>query len=163
MTHKAVSRRLESIQLMAQATFQELTQNQLITQVDSPVLTQIDSWLKRLPDFSIQINSWLKWSTFDSESTHDSTLGYRYRCLVVRDQLAMRFTLVRGWGTSACAHERTPFPYLGNDRTDCAEIWYDIRHQLAMHKLSVGFICTCVPLFQISGTAEALCWNLLCG
>ena len=37
---QAVSPRLESIQLMTQAAFQELTQNQLMTQVDPP---RIDS------------------------------------------------------------------------------------------------------------------------
>ena len=56
---QAVSRRPESIQLlMTQAAFQELTQNQLMTQVDSQVFIHIDSRLKMLPDFSIQINSW---------------------------------------------------------------------------------------------------------
>ena len=58
---QAVSWRLESIQLMTQSTFQELTKNQLMTQVDS---TGIDSILthdsKSFPIF------WFK-------STHDSS------------------------------------------------------------------------------------------
>ena len=55
--------------------FQELTHNQLMTQIDSQVLLQIDSWLKMLSGFSIQVNSLLKRKTFDSGSTHDSTLS----------------------------------------------------------------------------------------
>ena len=58
--------------------FQESTQNQLMTQVDSQVFIQIDSWLRRIPDFSIHIDSWLKPKTFDSESTHDSTLSHTH-------------------------------------------------------------------------------------
>ena len=52
---------------MAQAAFQELIKNQLMTQVDSQVLIQIDSFLKMIPDFflgGIQITSWLKRKTF---------------------------------------------------------------------------------------------------
>ena len=78
---QAVSQRLESIQLVTQTAFGELTQNQLMAQIESKVLIQIDSWLKMLPDFfsiqidlwlktlpdfSIQINFWLKRKTFDS-------------------------------------------------------------------------------------------------
>ena len=44
-----------------------LTQNQLTTQADPHVLIQIDPWLKR--------------NTFDSESTHDSTLSSTHVCL----------------------------------------------------------------------------------
>ena len=51
LTSQAVSRRLESIQLVTEAAFQELTQNQLMTQVDSQVLIQIGSWLKMFTDF----------------------------------------------------------------------------------------------------------------
>ena len=40
---QAVSWRLESIRVMSQVAFQELTQNHLVTQVDSQVLIQIDS------------------------------------------------------------------------------------------------------------------------
>ena len=44
----------------------------------------------------------------------------------------MRFTLLRGGGASARAHVSPPsFPYLGNGRTDCVEIWYVVRDQLA--------------------------------
>ena len=75
-------------QLMTQAVSRRHESIQLMTQVDSQVLIQIDSWLKMLPDFSIQINSLLKRKTFDSESTHDSTLSqthawrwaFRYFC-----------------------------------------------------------------------------------
>ena len=45
-------------------------------------MIQIDLSLKMFPDFSIQINSWIKWKTFDSNSTHDSTLSHAYDCLV---------------------------------------------------------------------------------
>ena len=40
---------------------------------------------------------------------------------VVRDQLAMRFTLPRG---GVHLHVRTPFLYLENGWTDRAEIWH---------------------------------------
>ena len=63
---------------MTQAAFQELTQNQLMTQVDSP---GIDSdWLmtQSASPFSIQINSWLKRKPFDSESTRDSNLSHTH-------------------------------------------------------------------------------------
>ena len=94
---QAVSRRLESIQLMTQTAFQELTHNQLMTQMDSQVLIQIDSWLKTLPDLSIQINSWLKRKTFDSESTHDSTLSYThvwYNILRVHPNVRMKHSQI---------------------------------------------------------------------
>ena len=54
---QAVYPRPESIQLMTQAAFQKLTQSQIMTQMDSQDLIQIDSRLKMLPIFSIQINS----------------------------------------------------------------------------------------------------------
>ena len=91
---QAVSRRVESIQLMTQVAFQgidsesahdscrsqgtdsdqlmtqtasrELIQDQLTTQADSQVLIQI-AW-------------WLKQKTFDSETTHDSTLSRTHVC-----------------------------------------------------------------------------------
>ena len=44
--------------------------------VDAQALIQIDSWLQMLPDFSVQIKSWLNSKIFDSESTHDSTLSH---------------------------------------------------------------------------------------
>ena len=47
--------------------------------VDPQVLIQIDSWPKMLPDF-FQINSWLKRKTFNSKSTHDSTLSHTHVC-----------------------------------------------------------------------------------
>ena len=49
-----------------------------MNQVDSEALIQIDSRLKMLLDFSIQIIPWLKRKTFDSDSTHDSPLSPRY-------------------------------------------------------------------------------------
>ena len=49
---------------------------------------------------------------------------------------------------------RTPFPYLRNGWTDCAEIWYVVRDQLTRQcKPRMWYICTCLPLFRISGTA----------
>ena len=63
---------------MTQVSVQELTQNQLINQVDSQVLIQINSCLKMLPDFSDKINSWLKRKTFESEPTRDSTLSHTH-------------------------------------------------------------------------------------
>ena len=67
----------------------------------------------------------------------------------------MRFTLFRG---GVHLHVRTPFPHLGNDWTDCAEIWYVARDQLARQftqtKNGVHLhVRTCVSLFHISGTA----------
>ena len=53
---------------------------------------------------------------------------------VVRDQLAMRFAPLRGGvplHPKRGAHVCTPFPYLGNDWTDCAEIWYVVTDELA--------------------------------
>ena len=50
---------------------------------------------------------------------------------MVTDPLAMSFTPLRGGGASARAHVRTAFLYLGNGWTDCAEIWYVVRDQLA--------------------------------
>ena len=47
---------------------------------------------------------------------------------MVRDPLAMSFTLLRG---GVHLHVRTPCPYLGNGWTDCAEIWFVVRDQLA--------------------------------
>ena len=75
---------------------------------------------------------------------------------MARDQLAMRFTLLR-CGVHR-AYVRTPFPYLGNSWTASAEIWYVVRGQLARQftKNMDGVhphVCTCVPLFRISGTA----------
>ena len=42
---------------MTQEDFRELTQDQLMTQVNTQVMIQFDSWLKVYPDFSIQISS----------------------------------------------------------------------------------------------------------
>ena len=50
---------------------------------------------------------------------------------MVTDPLAMSFTLHRGGGASARAHVRTAFMHLGKGFTDCAEIWYVVRDQLA--------------------------------
>ena len=41
----------------------------------------------------------------------------------------MRFIQVEG---GIHLHMRTPFPYLGNDWTHCAEIWYVVRGPLVM-------------------------------
>ena len=49
--------------------------------------------------------------------------GYRF--------ISYEFYTTQWWGASARAHVRTPFPYLGNGWTDCAEIWYVVRDQLA--------------------------------
>ena len=71
---QAESRRLESIQLMTQAAFQELTQNQLTSQADSPGIDadRLMAWAvflriksnssitQNANHFFIQINSWLK-------------------------------------------------------------------------------------------------------
>ena len=80
LTSQAVSRRLESIQLVTEAAFQELTQNQLMTQVDSQVLIQIDSWLKMFPDFLFKLTHATKEKLSDSESTHASTLSHTHVC-----------------------------------------------------------------------------------
>ena len=78
---QAVSWWLASIKLRLKwlsRNFQELTQNQLMTQMDSP---SIDSdWLitQSSSPFLIQINSWLRQKVFDSEPTHDSTLSHTY-------------------------------------------------------------------------------------
>ena len=47
---------------------------------------------------------------------------------VVRDPLALRFTLLRG---EVHLHVRTAFPYLRNGWTDCDEICYAVVDQLA--------------------------------
>ena len=51
---------------------------------------------------------------------------------MVTDPLAWHFTEVNGGVTGACAHVSTPFPYLGNGWTDCAETLCVIRGSLAM-------------------------------
>ena len=86
---------------------------------------------------------------------------------VVRDQLAMHFTLLRG---RVHLHVRTPFPYLGNGWPDCAEIWYAVRDQLARQFIHTRdgvhlHVRSCVPLFHISGTAGriALKFGMLLG
>ena len=62
----------------------------------------------------------------------------------------------------ARAHMRTcrcaPFPYLANDWTDCAEIWYAVIDALARHFKEVDdgvqlHVRTCALLFCISRTA----------
>ena len=64
MTQAAVSRRLESTQLMTQMAFQELTLNKLMIQMDSP---GIDSdWLMTRSAFPF---FWFK-STYDSSEKH---------------------------------------------------------------------------------------------
>ena len=86
---QVLSRRPESIIIMIQAAFQELTRNQFMTQVDSP---GIDSdWLltQSASHFSIQLNFWLKRKAFDSESTHDSTESYPY--LVVSNDILVSY------------------------------------------------------------------------
>ena len=52
---QAVSRTLESIQLMAQAAFQELTSNQLMTVVDSPGI-DLDRLVDRAASLGIKSN-----------------------------------------------------------------------------------------------------------
>ena len=62
----------------------------------------------------------------------------------------------------ACAHVRVSFSYLGNGRTDCAEIWYVVRDQLAWQFAQTKGIRvhlhlhTCIVLFRISGTAGSI-------
>ena len=83
------------------------------------------------------------------------------QCLVYRERLdGLHLNLVRGSrsisyefytthgrGASALAHMRTPFWYLGNGWTDCAEIRYVIRDQLARQPTQTkeGYICMCAP------------------
>ena len=54
-------------------------------------------------------------------------------------------------------HVRTPFLYLENDWTDCAEIWDVLRDQTRQFtQITDGVhlhVRTCVPLFRISRTA----------
>ena len=73
--------------LSFQSVFQKIDSNQLIGE-----LNRFNSRLKRLsreltqlttlvdPQVLIQIDSWLKRKTFDSESTHDSTLSRAHVC-----------------------------------------------------------------------------------
>ena len=59
---------------MSQVAFQEFTQNQLMTQVDSQILIQIDSQLSASQFFdSNELMTQVK--SIDSESTHDSALS----------------------------------------------------------------------------------------
>ena len=62
-----------------------------------------------------------------------------------------------GWGASARAHVRTPFPCLGNCWVHCAEIWWVIRVPVAMCFMQVfGWaplhVRTCTPYLRISRT-----------
>ena len=62
-----------------------------------------------------------------------------------------------GWGSSARAHVRTPFPCLGNCWVHCAEIWWVIRVPVAMCFMQVfGWaplhVRTCTPYLRISRT-----------
>ena len=62
-----------------------------------------------------------------------------------------------GWGASARAHVRTPFPYLGNRWAHCAEIWWVVRDPVAMCFMQVfGWaslhVRTCTPHLRISET-----------
>ena len=52
--------------------------------------------------------------------------------------------IMNGVSSSACAHVRTPFPYLGNDWMHWDKIWYVTRASLAMRfkKSWVGYNCT---------------------
>ena len=73
---------------------------------------------------------------------------------VVRNQLAMHFTLLSG---GVHLHVRTPFPYLWNGWSDSAEIWYVVRDQSAGQFIQARdgvhlHVRTCAPLFRISGT-----------
>ena len=72
--------------------------------------------------------------------------------------LSYAFYTTQGWDASARAHVRTPFRYLGNDWTHCAEIWYVVRDQLAWQFTQAQgrvhlHVRTCMSLFRISGTA----------
>ena len=89
---------------------------------------------------------------------------------VVKDQIAMRFTPLRGGmhlHPKRGAHMCTPFPYLGNGRTDCAETWYAVRGQLARQfrqtkdwsASALAHVQMC-PLFRISEAAGGIALKL---
>ena len=62
---------------------------------------------------------------------------------------------------------RTPFPYLGNGWTGCAEILFVIKELLAWRFKKVhGGVCTCACAHTFSTYRERLDgspWNLVCG
>ena len=82
--------------------------------------------------------------------------------------VSLAFYTSQEWGISARAHVRIPFPYLGNDWTDCAEIWCEVRDLLAKHFAQVKsgvhlHVRTCylfsVPRERLDGLRR----NLVCG
>ena len=65
-----------------------------------------------------------------------------------------------------CARaDAPPFPYLGNDWTDCAEIWFVVRDPLPSRFTKVNgwiqvHVRTWAPLFRISGRAGRIVLKL---
>ena len=73
--------------------------------------------------------------------------------------ISYAFYTTQSWGASAGGvHLQvcTPFLYLRNDWTDCAEIWHALRDQTGQFtQITDGVslhVRTCLPLFRISQT-----------
>ena len=123
-----MSRRRQSIQLIIQAAFQELTQNQLMIQVDSPGIDSDRLTTQSASPFFDSNQLILKRKLFDSESTHHSTPSPRYPCLPLGPQSKGRLKMEgcilcplfpdhmyfsSGWGENFIAGR------LGAVRTNC--------------------------------------------
>ena len=82
-------------------------------------------------------------------------------CCVLRDQLAITSTQVRGGGESTRAHVHTRLPYLANGWADYVQILCVTRDPLdsALHMSDMECICTCAPLFHISQTTGRIAFK----